>query len=127
VLLIPGILLALISAHLFIMFHQKHTQMPGKGNTEKNVNGQPFYPYFMAKGGAWFFFIFGALVLLSTFAEINPIWLYGPTRRWPSRPPPSPTSTWASWRARCASCPPGRSTSSGTRCRSACSYRSRCR
>ncbi len=78
VLLIPGILLALISAHLFIMFHQKHTQMPGKGNTEKNVNGQPFFPYFMAKGGAWFFFIFGALVLLSTFAQINPIWTYGP-------------------------------------------------
>jgi ubiquinol-cytochrome c reductase cytochrome b subunit len=78
VLLIPGILLALISAHLFIMFHQKHTQMPGKGNTEKNVNGQPFFPYFMAKGGAWFFFIFGALVLLSTFATINPVWLYGP-------------------------------------------------
>src|ERR1700761_7621968 len=78
VLLIPGILLGLITAHLFIMFHQKHTQMPGKGNTEKNVNGQPFFPYFMAKGGAWFFFIFGALVLLSTFAQINPIWLYGP-------------------------------------------------
>ena len=78
VLLIPGILLALISAHLFIMFHQKHTQMPGKGNTEKNVNGQPFYPYFMAKGGAWFFFIFGALVLLATLAQINPVWIYGP-------------------------------------------------
>jgi quinol---cytochrome-c reductase cytochrome b subunit len=78
VLLIPGILLALISAHLFIMFHQKHTQMPGKGNTEKNVNGQPFFPYFMAKGGAWFFFIFGGLVLLATFATINPIQLYGP-------------------------------------------------
>ncbi len=78
VLLIPGVLLALISAHLFFMFHQKHTQMPGKGNTEKNVNGQPFFPYFMAKGGAWFFFIFGALVLLATFAQINPIWLYGP-------------------------------------------------
>ncbi len=78
VLLIPGILLGLITAHLFIMFHQKHTQMPAKGNTEKNVNGQPFFPYFMAKGGAWFFFIFGALVLLSTFAQINPIWLYGP-------------------------------------------------
>jgi ubiquinol-cytochrome c reductase cytochrome b subunit len=78
VLLIPGILLALITAHLFIMFHQKHTQMPAKGNTEKNVVGQPFFPYFLAKGGAWFFFIFGALVLLSTFAEINPLWLYGP-------------------------------------------------
>ena len=78
VLLIPGILLGLITAHLFIMFHQKHTQMPAKGNTEKNVVGQPFFPYFLAKGGAWFFFIFGALVVLSTFAEINPVWLYGP-------------------------------------------------
>jgi ubiquinol-cytochrome c reductase cytochrome b subunit len=78
VLLIPGILLGLITAHLFIMFHQKHTQMPAKGNTEKNVVGQPFFPYFLIKGGAWFFFIFAALVLLSTFAEINPLWLYGP-------------------------------------------------
>jgi ubiquinol-cytochrome c reductase cytochrome b subunit len=78
VLLIPGLILALITAHLFIMVHQKHTQMPGLGNTEKNVVGQPFYPYFIAKGTAWFFFIFGAIALLSTFATINPIWLYGP-------------------------------------------------
>ena len=60
------------------MVHQKHTQMPAKGNTEKNVVGQPFFPYFLAKGGAWFFFIFAALALLATFAQINPIWLYGP-------------------------------------------------
>jgi ubiquinol-cytochrome c reductase cytochrome b subunit len=78
VLLIPGILLALIAAHLFIMVHQKHTQMPGKGNTERNVVGQPFFPYFIAKGTAWFFFIFASLALLATFAQINPVWLYGP-------------------------------------------------
>jgi ubiquinol-cytochrome c reductase cytochrome b subunit len=78
VFLIPGLILALITAHLFIMVHQKHTQMPGLGKTEKNVVGQPFFPYFMAKGGAWFFFIFAALALLATFAQINPIWLYGP-------------------------------------------------
>jgi len=78
VLLIPGILLALITAHIFIMFHQKHTQMPGKGVTERNVIGQPSYPYFAAKTGSWFFFIFAATALLSTFATINPIWLYGP-------------------------------------------------
>jgi ubiquinol-cytochrome c reductase cytochrome b subunit len=78
VLLIPGIILALVTAHLFIMFHQKHTQMPMKGNTERNVVGQPFFPYFLLKGQAWFFFIFGALVVLSTFAQINPVWLYGP-------------------------------------------------
>jgi ubiquinol-cytochrome c reductase cytochrome b subunit len=78
VLLIPGILLALITAHLFIMFHQKHTQMPGKGRTNENVVGAPLYPYFMAKTGAFFFFTFAAVALASTFAQINPIWLYGP-------------------------------------------------
>src|SRR6185437_9545112 len=61
-----------------IMFHQKHSQMPMKGNTEKNVVGQPFFPYFLLKGQAWFFFIFGTLVVLATFAQINPVWLYGP-------------------------------------------------
>ncbi len=78
VFLIPGIILALITAHLFIMFHQKHTQMPGLGKTERNVVGQPFFPYFLLKGQAWFFFIFGVLVLLATFGQINPVWLYGP-------------------------------------------------
>jgi ubiquinol-cytochrome c reductase cytochrome b subunit len=78
VLVIPGIILALVTAHLFIMFHQKHTQMPAKGNTEKNVTGQPFWPYFLLKGQSWFFLIFGVLALLATFAQINPVWLYGP-------------------------------------------------
>ena len=60
------------------MFHQKHTQMPGKGRTERNVVGAPMYPYFMAKTGAFFFFTFAACALAATFAQINPIWLYGP-------------------------------------------------
>jgi ubiquinol-cytochrome c reductase cytochrome b subunit len=78
VLLIPALLLALISAHLFLMFHQKHTQMPGKGRTERNVVGAPTYPYFMVKTGAFFFFVFAVTALLATFAQINPIWLFGP-------------------------------------------------
>src|ERR1700735_3753722 len=64
VLVIPGLILALVTAHLFLMFHQKHTQMPGKGRTDRNVVGQPLYPYFMARTGAFFFFIFGLLALL---------------------------------------------------------------
>ena len=78
VLVIPALILALVSAHLFLMFFQKHTQMPGKGRTNQNVVGAPLYPYFMAKTGAFFFFVFAALALASTFAQINPIWLYGP-------------------------------------------------
>jgi ubiquinol-cytochrome c reductase cytochrome b subunit len=60
------------------MWVQKHTQMPGKGQTENNVVGSPFYPTFMAKTGAYFLFTFGVLALLGAFAQINPIWLFGP-------------------------------------------------
>ncbi|WP_433255227.1 cytochrome bc1 complex cytochrome b subunit [Streptosporangium sp. CA-135522] len=78
ILLIPGILLSLITAHMILMWVQKHTQMPGKGRTNNNVVGAPFYPAFMAKAGAYFMFTFGTIALLGTFAQINPIWLFGP-------------------------------------------------
>jgi ubiquinol-cytochrome c reductase cytochrome b subunit len=78
VLVIPGLILALVTAHLFIMVFQKHTQMPGKGRTNTNVVGQPMYPYFMAKTGAFFFFTFAVVAFAGAFAQINPVWLYGP-------------------------------------------------
>jgi ubiquinol-cytochrome c reductase cytochrome b subunit len=78
ILLIPGILLALISAHMVLMWVQKHTQMPGKGRNNENVVGAPFYPAFMAKAGAYFLFTLGVVAGLGTFAQINPIWLFGP-------------------------------------------------
>jgi ubiquinol-cytochrome c reductase cytochrome b subunit len=78
VLLIPGVLLALVTVHVFLTFLLKHTAMPALGNSEHKVMGQPFWPFFLIKGTAWFLFIFGTLAALATFAQINPIWLYGP-------------------------------------------------
>jgi ubiquinol-cytochrome c reductase cytochrome b subunit len=78
ILLIPGILLALISAHMVLMWVQKHTQMPGKGRTNQNVVGAPFYPAFMAKAGAYMLFTLAVISGLATFTQINPIWLFGP-------------------------------------------------
>jgi ubiquinol-cytochrome c reductase cytochrome b subunit len=78
ILLIPGILLALITAHMVLMWVQKHTQMPGKGRNNHNVVGAPFYPAFMAKAGAYFLFTLGVVAGLATFTQINPIWLFGP-------------------------------------------------
>ncbi|TDC94899.1 ubiquinol-cytochrome c reductase cytochrome b subunit [Actinomadura sp. 7K507] len=78
ILLIPALLLGLITAHMMIMWHQKHTAMPVKHQTEKQVYGYPFYPVFMAKTGAYFLFTFGVTALLGAFAQINPVWLYGP-------------------------------------------------
>ncbi|MFI7124090.1 cytochrome bc complex cytochrome b subunit [Nonomuraea sp. NPDC050153] len=78
ILLIPGILLALISAHMVLMWVQKHTQMPGKARNNHNVVGAPFYPAFMAKAGAYFLFTLATVAGLATFTQINPIWLFGP-------------------------------------------------
>jgi ubiquinol-cytochrome c reductase cytochrome b subunit len=78
VLVIPGIMLALITAHLMLVVVQKHTQFPGPGRTNENVVGFPLMPVYMAKAGGFFFVVFGVCALLSGIAQINPIWLYGP-------------------------------------------------
>jgi quinol---cytochrome-c reductase cytochrome b subunit len=78
VLLVPGILLALVGAHFMILWFQGHTQFPGKNREQKSVVGKPFYPVFLIKTTAFFVFTFMVIALLSTFAQINPIWLFGP-------------------------------------------------
>lgn len=78
ILLIPGILLALVTVHLIMVFYQKHTQFPGPGRTESNVVGYRLYPIYVAKAGGFFFVVFGITVLISAMVTINPIWLYGP-------------------------------------------------
>jgi ubiquinol-cytochrome c reductase cytochrome b subunit len=78
VLLIPGLLIALISAHLMILWHQKHTDFPGPGKTEDNVVGSVVWPGFALKSQGFMLLVFAVLSLLGGFAQINPIWLYGP-------------------------------------------------
>jgi ubiquinol-cytochrome c reductase cytochrome b subunit len=78
ILLIPGIILALITVHLLLVFWQKHTQYPGPGHTNDSVVGNPFVPVFAAKAGGLFFMVFGVTAVLGAIAQINPIWLYGP-------------------------------------------------
>ncbi|PRX97043.1 cytochrome b [Allonocardiopsis opalescens] len=78
VLLLPGIMLALVGAHVLIVWIQKHTQYPGRGRTESNVVGTPMYPAFAVKAGAFFFFVFGFTALMASVFQINPIWLFGP-------------------------------------------------
>ncbi len=78
VLLIPGILVALISAHMLLLVYHKHTQWPGPGRTNNNVVGYPLMPVYMAKAGGFFFIVFGVTALMGGLMQINPIWLYGP-------------------------------------------------
>ncbi|WP_055586138.1 cytochrome bc1 complex cytochrome b subunit [Peterkaempfera griseoplana] len=80
VLLIPGIMLGLLVAHLILVFYHKHTQFAGPGRTEKNVVGMPLMPVYMAKAGGFFFLVFGVISVVSAIATVNPIWAYGPYR-----------------------------------------------
>ena len=78
VLLIPGLLLALIGAHMLLLVYHKHTQWAGPGRTEKNVVGFPMMPVYAAKAGGFFFIVFGVTALMGGLLTINPIWKYGP-------------------------------------------------
>jgi ubiquinol-cytochrome c reductase cytochrome b subunit len=78
VLLIPGLLLALIGAHMLLLVYHKHTQWPGPGRTEKNVVGFPMLPVYAAKAGGFFFIVFGVTALMGALLSINPVWKYGP-------------------------------------------------
>ena len=78
ILLVPGLILALITVHLIMVWTQKHTQFPGPGRTNNNVVGYPLLPIYMAKAGGFFFIVFGIVALLSGLVNINPVWIFGP-------------------------------------------------
>lgn len=78
ILLIPGLILALIGAHMVLLVYQKHTQWPGPGRTNDNVVGYPMVPVYAAKAGGFFFIVFGVTALMGGLMSINPVWRYGP-------------------------------------------------
>jgi ubiquinol-cytochrome c reductase cytochrome b subunit len=78
ILLIPGLLLALIGAHMMLLVYHKHTQWAGPGRTDQNVVGYPMLPVYAAKAGGFFFIVFGVTALMGGLLSINPIWKYGP-------------------------------------------------
>ncbi|MEA2461698.1 MAG: ubiquinol-cytochrome c reductase cytochrome b subunit [Actinomycetota bacterium] len=78
VLLIPALIIGLLSAHLAILWRQKHTQFAGPGRTEHNVVGSRLWPTYAAKAAGLFCATLAVLSALGGLAQINPVWLYGP-------------------------------------------------
>jgi ubiquinol-cytochrome c reductase cytochrome b subunit len=78
VLLIPGILLGLVAAHMLLLVYHKHTQWPGPGRKETNVVGFPMLPVYAAKAGGFFFVTFGVTAVMGAILSINPVWKFGP-------------------------------------------------
>ncbi|NLU67693.1 cytochrome bc complex cytochrome b subunit [Streptomyces sp. HNM0574] len=80
VLLLPGIMLGLLVAHLILVFYHKHTQFEGPGRKNSNVVGMPLLPVYMAKAGGFFFLVFGVISVIAATFTINPVWRIGPYR-----------------------------------------------
>jgi ubiquinol-cytochrome c reductase cytochrome b subunit len=78
ILLLPGLLAALVTIHLLMVFYQKHTHWPKAGHTDENVVGKPMFPSYITKSIGLFLTMFGTVALLAGLVQINPVWLYGP-------------------------------------------------
>ncbi|MCE7081516.1 cytochrome bc complex cytochrome b subunit [Streptomyces sp. ST2-7A] len=80
VLLLPGLMLGLLVAHLLLVVYHKHTHFAGPGRTNNNVVGMPLFPVYMAKAGGFFFLVFGVIAMIAATTSINPVWVLGPYR-----------------------------------------------
>jgi ubiquinol-cytochrome c reductase cytochrome b subunit len=78
VFVLPGLLAALITAHLALVMRQHHTQFPGPGRTERNVVGSPLWPGYALRSLSLLAAVAGLLVLLGGLVQINPVWQWGP-------------------------------------------------
>jgi ubiquinol-cytochrome c reductase cytochrome b subunit len=78
IMIVPALIIGLLSAHLAIVWRQKHTQFVETGRTESNVVGSRLWPTYAAKSVGLFFAVFAVLALMGGLLQINPVWLYGP-------------------------------------------------
>ncbi|MDQ4212989.1 ubiquinol-cytochrome c reductase cytochrome b subunit [Microbacterium capsulatum] len=78
ILILPLLVIGLVLLHLMLMVINKHTQFAGPARAEDNVVGYPMMPIYMSKMGGFLFITFGAIVLMASLFQINPIWNYGP-------------------------------------------------
>ncbi|NSC24680.1 ubiquinol-cytochrome c reductase cytochrome b subunit [Streptomyces albus subsp. chlorinus] len=78
ILLLPGLLVALVVAHVVLVVVLQHTHWSGPGRTNRNVVGHAMVPQFAARSTGLFFMVAGVIALLGAVAQINPVWDYGP-------------------------------------------------
>jgi ubiquinol-cytochrome c reductase cytochrome b subunit len=96
IMIVPGLIIALLGAHLAIVWRQKHTDFPGPGRRETNVVGSKLWPTYTAKSVGLLFAVFAVSLALGGLVQINPIWLYGPFD--PAHvPSPAQPDWWLGW------------------------------
>jgi quinol---cytochrome-c reductase cytochrome b subunit len=82
VLLLPGVLGALIAAHLAMVVRQRHSQFRGPGREEGNVIGTPMWPGYALRSTGLLLLVAALLFGLGGLVQINPVWQWGPYEPW---------------------------------------------
>jgi len=78
VMLLPALIIGLITAHMAILWRQKHTQFRGGRASETNVVGKPLWPHQALKSLALLLITGAVLAFMGGLLQINPVWDYGP-------------------------------------------------
>ncbi|MDQ4070411.1 MAG: cytochrome b N-terminal domain-containing protein [Actinomycetota bacterium] len=78
VVILPLLIVGLFAVHLVMVWRQTHAQFAGPREREDNVIGESLWPSYAGRSGALLFAVAALLTLLGGWAEINPVWLYGP-------------------------------------------------
>jgi quinol---cytochrome-c reductase cytochrome b subunit len=82
VFLLPGVLAALMAAHLWMVVRVRHTQFRGPRREEGNVVGTPMWPGYALRSTALLLLVAAVLFALGGLVQINPIWEWGPYEPW---------------------------------------------
>ncbi|GAB2444069.1 hypothetical protein GCM10027187_04950 [Streptosporangium sandarakinum] len=78
VLLIPVLIAALLGVHLAVIIRQKHAQFPGPGRNDHNVVGSKLWPTYGIRSLALLCAVLAVVFGFGGFAQINPVWVWGP-------------------------------------------------
>lgn len=79
VMLLPAAIIGLVSAHLFLVYWQKHTQFPRQGvDGHTLVLGKPLWPSQFAESTTLFLWIFGLLAAAAVLIPWSDVTLLGP-------------------------------------------------
>ncbi len=76
--LVPGMITGLLALHLGMIWRQLHTNYPGPRRTNTTIVGSRLWPSYTAKSLGLLFLVFAAVAGLAAFAQIDPVWIYGP-------------------------------------------------
>jgi ubiquinol-cytochrome c reductase cytochrome b subunit len=78
VLILPALFVGAVSAHLALVFIQKHTQYRGGRARQDNVVGRYLWPGQTFLSVGLFFLTAAVLAGIGGLIQINPVWLWGP-------------------------------------------------